>query len=120
MSEANRKLLCILPLVALGFLVGGCHSAFVEADIRNASPAPIRLVELDYPSASFGTGSLASGATYHYRFKILGQGQAKLLWTDASRREHTQAGPQLREGQQGSLVVVVNGDAASWTMNLHP
>jgi hypothetical protein len=96
----------------------GCKSAFVEADVKNTSGAAVSLVEVDYPSASFGVGELGAGATFHYRFKILGSGAAKVLWTDAERKEHTVAGPEMREGQQGNLTVTISGDTAKWSEKL--
>jgi hypothetical protein len=98
--------------------VGGCHSAYVEADVKNATASPISLVEVDYPSASFGKETLAAGETYHYRFKILGDGDTKVLWTDTARHEHTVKGPALREGQEGSLVVTIGDDTAQWSQHL--
>jgi hypothetical protein len=109
-------------LAALTLLAAatGCHSHYIEADITNSTATPLTLVELDYPSASFGTEALPAGATYHYRFKILGDGPTKLLWTDASRHDHTVAGPQLREGQEGSLAVTITDGAPDWNLHLHP
>jgi hypothetical protein len=103
-------------------LVGmvGCKSAYVEADVKNASGAAVSLVEVDYPSASFGVETLAAGATYHYRFKILGSGPTKVMWTDAGQKEHTVAGPKLVEGQQGALTVTIQGDRAVWSPALKP
>ena len=98
----------------------GCHSAYVEADIKNSTSASLTLVELDYPSASFGTGTLAPGAIYHYRFKILGDGPTKILWTDSTHHDHVVGGPQLREGQEGSLTVVITEGAPEWNLSLHP
>jgi hypothetical protein len=94
--------------------LGGCKSAFVEADVKNASGAAVSLVEVDYPSASFGKESLDAGATYHYRFKIQGDGATKILWTDAGQKEHTVAGPVIKEGQQGPLMVTITGPTAVW------
>ena len=90
------KSLAALTLLAAAT---GCHSHYVEADIHNSTPTPLTLVELNYPSASFGTETLTAGATYHYRFKILGSGPTKILWTDATRHDHTVPGPPP-EGQQ--------------------
>jgi len=101
-------------------MLAGCHSAFVEADVKNATGAAVSLVEVDYPSASFGTESLAAGATYHYRFKILGDGATKVLWTDAAHRDHSAGGPVLKEGQEGALVVTIVGEKAVWETKLRP
>jgi len=97
----------------------GCKSAYVEADVVNDTPAPVSLVELDYPSASFGVETLAAGATYRYRFKILGSGATKLLWTSAANVARTANGPELHEGQQGTLTVRIEGDAAHWNAKLY-
>jgi hypothetical protein len=106
-----------LAAVALVGLVG-CKSKYVEADVVNASGAAVSLVEVDYPSASFGVESLGAGATYHYRFKILGDGATKVIWTDAARKEHTVGGPMLKEGQEGGLTVKIEGGTAVWTTAL--
>ena len=105
-----------LTLVAAGVLMfgAGCHSAYVEASVRNQTPAPVSLLELDYPSASFGTQTLAPGAEFRYRFKVLGAGDTKLLWTDTARKEHTVTGPSLKEGDEGPLVVTIKADGVDW------
>jgi hypothetical protein len=97
--------------------LSGCKSAYVEADVKNGSGAAISLVEVDYPSASFGVGTLAAGATYHYRFKILGDGTTKVMWTDGAKKEHSVAGPKLNEGQQGAMAVTIHGDSAAWDVS---
>lgn len=104
----------------LAFTSGGCHSAFVSATVVNRSGAAVRLIEVDYPSASFGTEELANGATFKYRFKIQGSGAAKLSWTDSQEKDHTSAGPDLHEGQEGSLSVTIEPGNATWSAGLHP
>lgn len=108
-----------VAVIALAGLTG-CHSHYVEADVKNDSGAAVSLVEVDYPSASFGTESLASGAVYHYRFKILGSGPTKILWTDAQRQDHSVSGPSLQEGQEGTLTVTITGSTALWNTGLRP
>ncbi len=107
-----------LATFALAALIG-CHSHYVSIDIHNTTPNPITLVEVDYPTASFGVDTLAAGATYHYRFKILGDGPTKILWTDAAQHEHTVPGPALAEGQEGTLTATVMPATATWQLNLH-
>jgi hypothetical protein len=77
-------------------------------------------VEVDYPSASFGKETLADGADYHYRFKIQGDGPLKVLWTDAGNRDHSVAGPVIREGDEGTLVVTIKAADAAWDVNVRP
>jgi len=100
---------------ALLLLLAGCHSAFIDATIRNRTDRPISLVELDYPSASFGTQTVAPNQDFHYRFKVLGSGNLKLIYTDAAHIEHDIAGPHLDEGDEGSLTVIVAPTGVNWT-----
>ncbi len=106
-----------LAAVALAALTG-CHSHYISMDVHNASSQPITLIELDYPSASFGVDTLAAGADYHYRFKILGDGPTKLLWTDSTQHNRTSSGPHLNEGQEGTLTATIDGPTATWQSNL--
>ena len=98
------------------WMVSGCHSPYVQADVKNVSGATVNLVELDYPSASFGIQSLAPGANFHYRFKILGSGEMQILWTDTADKQHTVKGPSLYEGLQGPMTVTITGTTATWDM----
>jgi hypothetical protein len=95
-----------------------CKSAFVDATIRNETGEAVSAVEVDYPTASFGTNSLAANVEYHYKLKVLGSGATKVLWTDASHVDHTQAGPEMHEGQTGRLTVVLRRDKAEWRAEL--
>jgi hypothetical protein len=104
-----------LLFVSFGFLAG-CHSNFVQTTIVNRSGAPLRLVELDYPSASLGTTNLNNAAEYHYRFKITGSGTAKLDFVDSTGKTHHSVGPELDEGQEGSLLVSIDeSNNVIWT-----
>ncbi len=76
------------------------------------------LIEVDYPDASFGIDTLAAGASYHYSFQILGSGPAKISWTDAARHSRTSAGPDLQEGQQGTLRATLSGQTAIWQASI--
>jgi hypothetical protein len=85
----------------------GCHSAFVETTIDNQGPTPLRLIEVDYPNASFGVGSLAPNAQFHYRFKIQGSGPIRLEYIDAQGQTHNIDGPTLDQGQEGKLIIAI-------------
>ena len=92
----------------------GCKAPAVEATVSNRTAAPITLIEVDYPSASFGTQNLAPGADYHYRFSVIGSGPMKLLYTDTARKDHTSPGPTLAEGATGPLQITITPDAVQW------
>ncbi len=109
----------LLLLCSIGALLG-CHSPFINASVENRTGGTVSPVEIDYPSASFGTESLPAGAIFRYRFKVLGSGGTKLLWTDQKHVEHTVSGPSLREGQEGSLQIVLGTNGVVWTPSLRP
>ncbi|HEX9200916.1 MAG TPA: hypothetical protein VF865_15255 [Acidobacteriaceae bacterium] len=101
------------------FTLSGCHSAYIAATISNRTAQPLRLVEVDYPSASFGTQNLAPGQDFHYRFKVLGSGSTTILWTDAANLDQKNSGPALREGDEGALTVTFNpGASPNWSLRL--
>jgi hypothetical protein len=108
---------------ALGLMVcavglAGCRSTYINADVKNETGGTIQVMEVDYPGGSFGTSDFAAGATFHYRFKVLGSGGTKVLWTGADRKDHTVTGPPLHEGQQGHVTVMVGQTAAGWQTEL--
>ena len=114
--QIGQRGLLLLPLALAGV---GCHSPFVNATLRNETGGTVSPVEVDYPGASFGIPSLASGATYSYRFKILGSGGSKIVWTDAAQHDHTVAGPAMQEGEEGTLQIVLSPTGVRWTPALH-
>ena len=109
-----RTLAWLLPLIALA----GCHSPFVQATITNQGP-PLHTVELDYPSQSFGTQTLATNQVFHYRFKVQGSGPLKLQFVDPAGKVRSATGPSLHDGAEGTLAVTINphGEVA-WVPNL--
>ena len=114
-----RLLRLFAPAAAL-LTLAGCHSAFVEATISNRTTVAIPLVEVDYPSASFGTENLAPGKDFHYRFKVLGTGPSKVVYTDASQQEKHSDGPTLNEGDEGPLLITFAPDGIHWQALVSP
>ena len=109
---------CPAASVLLLLCATGCHSAYIEATLRNHTNQPITLVELDYPSASFGTQSLAPNQDFHYRFKTLGSGKLKFIYTDTAHVEHSAIGPALTDGDEGALTVSLDPTGIHWTSTL--
>jgi hypothetical protein len=95
-------------------LAVGCQSAYVTTTVSNRTSQPIELLEVDYPSASFGTQALQPGADFHYRFKVLGSGNMKLLYTDGAHHDHKSDGPFLKEGAEGPLTIVIADIGVTW------
>jgi hypothetical protein len=100
--------LALVPgIVCAAVFLAGCHSAHVEVAVENRTGAPVRLLEVDYPSASFGSDELATGATMHYRIQVQGSGPIKVQYTAANGRQPQIQGPVLAEHQEGTLELVL-------------
>jgi len=103
--------LALLPLLA----VAACRSPHVEVTVENQTGAEVRLLEVDYPNASFGVDSLAPGGIYRYRIQVIGQGSVKVQYTDPGNHQPQMTGPTLQEGDRGLLdIVLMPGGKAEW------
>lgn len=114
MKPYLRALIASLPLLTL---LSGCHSYHIEASVENHTGGAITLLEVDYPSASFGTGSLAANATFHYRFQTRDSGPVTVQYTDANGKQVKTTGPTLHERQEGRLEIVLLPDGKA---EFHP
>ena len=101
-----KEIPMILLLSAFAGLAG-CHSYHIDTTIENRTEAPVHLLEVDYPSASFGVDSIAAGADFHYRFEVQGSGPVKLQYTNADGHLVEITGPTLAEHQEGHLEIVL-------------
>ena len=117
----------VLAAIALPALVlaAGCHSYHIETTVENRTGGAIQLLEVDYPSASFGADSLAAGGVFHYRIQLGGSGPLKVLYTvsDGSRTQRSVQieGPTLTERQEGRLqIVLLPGGKAEFHPELTP
>jgi hypothetical protein len=113
------------PLYAAAFLsavvFSACHSYHIDATIENRTGAPIQLLEVDYPTATFGADSLAADASFHYRFQVRGSGQLKVSYTAANGKTVQIPGPTLVERQQGQLGIILEpGGKAEFHPQLTP
>ncbi|WP_263354510.1 hypothetical protein [Acidicapsa acidisoli] len=97
--------LCILFIGAFALIASGCRSYWIDANIENQTGQPIHELEVDYPSASFGTNTLASGAAMHYRFQTRGSGPVKVEYTSGDGRTTHAQGTTLAEHQEGQLTI---------------
>jgi hypothetical protein len=89
----------------------------VDTTVENRTGAPIQLLEVDYPSASFGADALASGAVFHYRIQLQGSGPLKVQYTASQGRQTQLTGPTLTERQEGKLQIVL---LPGGTAEFHP
>lgn len=109
------KHVAFLALVLLA--AAGCRSRHIEINIENHTGSEIRLLEVDYPSASFGADSLAAGANFHYRVQLIGSGPLTISYAGASGKQNKIKGPNLAEPQQGHLDIVLLPDGKA---EFHP
>jgi hypothetical protein len=108
------RLLSAVLLVALA----GCKSKFIEATIVNQGPT-LHVMEFDYPSASFGANQIASGASFHYRFKVQGEGTLSLQYEDGEGHTHNATGPKVNLNDEGTLQVTITpAGKVTWSPNL--
>jgi hypothetical protein len=108
-TVSRRRLIAALVPAAL-LAASACHSAHIDTTIENRTGGPVQLLEVDYPSASFGADTIASGAVFHYRFQVLGSGPLKISYTNGSDKQVQITGPTLHQGQQGQLKIVLLPD----------
>jgi hypothetical protein len=101
-----RRIAALLALPVF-MAAAGCRSAHVEVTVENRTGSTVQLLEVAYPSASFGANALASGADLHYRIQLRGSGTLKIRYVGAGGRPAEIEGPRLDEGQQGRLEVVL-------------
>jgi hypothetical protein len=120
MPCSRRRILRKVSLLASGLAciatlaLAGCRSANINATVSNRTAKPISLIQVEYPSASFGTQSLGPGQDFKYRFKVLGSGTMKITFDDAAQSEHKSTGPSLNEGSEGTLAIVVTDAGVLW------
>ena len=117
----HRSWMMAWTALAVAGMATGCHSYHVETAVENRTGGAIQLLEVDYPSASFGSDRLASNGVYHYRIQLRGDGPLKLQYTAADGKQVQITGPNLVERQEGSLqIVLLPGGKAEFRPNLTP
>ena len=97
--------LAIPASFAIVLALSGCKSYWVDANIENQTGDSIHELEVDYPTASFGTNTLAPGAAMHYRFQIRGSGPVKVEYTTSDGKTTHAQGLTLAEHRQGTLTI---------------
>ena len=119
----RRGILTAMLLTALAG-AAGCHSYHIETTVENRTGGAIQLLEVDYPSASFGANTLAAGEVFHYRIQLRGTGPLKVQYSTSDRGQTrlTQVdGPTVAERQEGRLqIVLLPGGKAEFHPDLTP
>lgn len=110
------RVIFVFLLLCLGTVLA-CHSYHIDATIENHTGGPVTLIEVDYPSASFGADELAANAVFHYSFQIRGSGQISVQYTASNGHQVQVKGPAIYEKQQGRLGIVLLPDGR---VEFHP
>jgi hypothetical protein len=100
------------PILALAFSVMAfltmpvaCKSYWIDATVENDTGQAIHELEVDYPTASFGTNTLLPGAKMHYRIQIRGSGPVHVEYTGDDHKTWRQQGSDLAEHEQGQFTI---------------
>lgn len=94
----------LLPLL----MAASCRTYIVDVTVENHTGAAINLLEVDYPSASFGVDSLPAGAVYHYHLQLQDSGPIKVTYIEGEKQQYTSTGPTVHQNQHGRLEIVLN------------
>ena len=106
MSNLRCRLFALAALASL-VATAACRSPHVEISVDNQTGGLVNLLEVSYPSASFGTGSLAPGAVFHYEVQVQGSGPVALVYTAPDGSQPSITGPELADRARGSLAIVL-------------
>ena len=99
---AIRKSAIVAVLSAVLLAASACHSYHIDSTIENRTGAPVKLIEVDYPDASFGADIIASGAVYHYRFQVRGSGRSKSPTPASTKSKSRSPDPLSRRASKDS------------------
>ena len=103
----------LLPLL----MAASCRSYIVHVTVVNHTGGIVNQLEVDYPSASFGVDSLASGAVFHYRLQLQDSGPIRVSYTQGEKQQYKSTGPTLHERQKGDLEIVLDANGKT---EFHP
>lgn len=116
--ESVRQQIAVCSLlVCIAFSTLACHSRGIDITIENHTRTPMKNVEVDYPGAAFGTGSISPGASYGYHIKPLGTGEVTLSFEQENGKTFKQTGPTVHAGDAGEMILTLDQDAnRQWHM----
>jgi hypothetical protein len=107
MTRIAMRVLVIGAALWAAAWLAGCHSFHLDVTVENRTGSPIRLLEVDYPNASFGSDGMATGAILHYRIQVTGNGPLTLQYTSADGHLIQNKGPALAEHAEGNLAILL-------------
>jgi hypothetical protein len=105
--KVSAKHLFAVASGAFFILFIGCRSHHVMVTVENHTGQEIQLVEVDYPSASFGEDAMTAGQVVHYSIQIRDSGPVKVQYMTPDHNQLQITGPVLHEKQEGALDIVL-------------
>jgi hypothetical protein len=119
-NSVGHGILAVVFALMLVWAVG-CHSYHIDVTVENRTGEAVQLLEVDYPSASFGADTLAAGEIFRYRIQARGNGPLKLEYTRSGGGKTQITGPSLAERQEGRVqIVLLPGGMARFYPQLTP
>jgi hypothetical protein len=111
------KALFVAAFISFFMYFAGCRSHHIEITVENRTGAEVRLLEVDYPNASFGADSVAAGQTVRSSIQVQGSGEVKVQYAAPDRHQVQITGPAVAEKQEGKLaIVLLPGDKADFRL----
>lgn len=108
--KISRRVLFASTSSAFLICCMGCRSHQIMVTVENHTGGEIRLVEVDYPSASFGEDAMAPGQVVHYSIQVRDSGPMKVQYMTLDHHQPQMTGPTLHEKQEGALDIVLLPD----------
>jgi len=103
MKQPSVVFLVSAALLALS----ACHSYHVDATVTNRTGQRIQLLEVTYPSASFGANSMEPGEVIHAPIQFRNEGKAHVHYIGPAGAAIEIDGPEFHENQEGSLEIIL-------------
>lgn len=114
MKFHEKTVLAVTSSIFL-ILCAGCRSHQIMITVENHTGKEIQLLEVDYPSASFGEDSMAAGQVVHYSIQVRDSGPVKVQYMTPDHHQPQMTGPTLHEKEEGKLqIVLLPGDKAEF------
>lgn len=114
---AQRAAISITLLLFCTIALSACRSYHIDVTVTNNTGSTVSLLEVDYPTASFGADTLAAGANFHYVIQTRGSSPMKVQYAAANGRQIQITGPTLYEKQAGKIEVILLPDGKA---EFHP
>ena len=115
------KLKSTLFVLLLSAAMIGCRAHGIDVTIQNNGQTALRNVELDYPGAAFGAGTITPGASYWYHIKPTADGEITLSFDQDDGKTFKQKGPTVHAADRGRLILILEQDAAKqWHLRTEP